>query len=508
MHERILRGTRILVLALGAALAACGGGGGGGGGDDDAEADAGPGDGDTHTVGGTVTGLYGTVELENNGGDRLTLTESGAFEFTTALEEGADYDVTIESQAGAVCSVAQGSGTVGGADVDDVAVTCVELIAFISTMALDGSDAINDNFTNNVWVVAPDGSHLAPLTELTEVGPGTFGVQWSPDGTRLMFTSIRALSGDDEAGAVNNVWVMNADGTALEALTNQTAAGSDCHGVQWSPDGGRILFRSRRALDGSDEAGTADNLWVMNADGSDPSPVTENTTASTGENATWSPDGTRIAYQSSEALGAPDTVGSQTNIWVIALDGSVPRATLTHGTVTASYEPVWSPDGSRIAFTSDRAVNGADEVNNGSNTNIWVTRPDGTHTRAITALTEATSLTPSWSADGERVVYRSKRTLDGEDASIGATNIWATDVDGDNAQALTQLTLSNNLNARSSPDGTLIVYESARSLDGEDAANDNLTRNLWMMTAGGDDHTPLTMGTASQAGSYTPVWVP
>jgi Tol biopolymer transport system component len=446
MHERSIR-TRCVILWLGAALAGCGGGGGGGGDDDVA-----PDGGGTREVGGTVTGLFGTLVLQDNGGDDLTLTENGSFVFATALGDGAAYEVTVKSQAGAVCSVAQGSGTVAGADVSDVEVSCLALVAFTSTKALDGTDATNDNLTSNIWVVAADGTGLAPLTELTMVNPqAALAPAWSPDGTRLAFSSLRDLTGDDAVGSVANI-------------------------------------------------------WVMNADGSGQAPLTENTIASTGLLAAWSPDGTRIAYQSGQDLGG-DTNGSEFNIWVLPVDGSLPPTPITHGTQSSSYEPAWSPDGSKIAFTSDRAVNGADLPNIDSNTNIWVTNSNGSGTEAVTALTNATSLVATWSPDGQHILYRSRRALAGDDAGIAATNIWLTDADGGNSQPLTSLTLSTNLNARFSPDGAQIVFESSRSLDGEDHANENLTRNIWLMAADGSGQTPLTMATANQAVSYAPAWV-
>jgi hypothetical protein len=81
----------------------------------------------TYTVGGTVSGLSGTVALLNNGGDGLSVSADGGFTFATALADGAGYAVTIETQpAGQTCEVAGGTGTISGADVTDVAVTCVD----------------------------------------------------------------------------------------------------------------------------------------------------------------------------------------------------------------------------------------------------------------------------------------------------------------------------------------------------------------------------------------------
>ncbi len=81
---------------------------------------------ETFTVGGTVSGLNGTVILQNNGEDDLSINSNGSFLFPTALNSGDDYVVTISSQpTGQVCSVANGSGTVLS-NVENISVVCVD----------------------------------------------------------------------------------------------------------------------------------------------------------------------------------------------------------------------------------------------------------------------------------------------------------------------------------------------------------------------------------------------
>ena len=72
-----------------------------------------------------MSGLSGTVVLQDNGGDNLSVSANGAFTFATALAGGAAYSVTVKTNpSGQVCSVSNGSGTVGSANVTNVAVTC------------------------------------------------------------------------------------------------------------------------------------------------------------------------------------------------------------------------------------------------------------------------------------------------------------------------------------------------------------------------------------------------
>ncbi|MDI1351906.1 MAG: hypothetical protein PSV35_03910, partial [bacterium] len=78
-----------------------------------------------YTVGGSVTGLSGTVTLINNGSDPTQLSTNGLFAFATAVADGSTYAVTIITQPpGHTCSVAHGTGTIRGANVSNVSVTC------------------------------------------------------------------------------------------------------------------------------------------------------------------------------------------------------------------------------------------------------------------------------------------------------------------------------------------------------------------------------------------------
>jgi uncharacterized repeat protein (TIGR01451 family) len=82
----------------------------------------------TFTVGGTVNGLAGTgLVLQNNGGDNLPIGADGGFTFSTPLADGSGYAVTVLTQPSApiqTCSVSNGNGTLAGADISDVVVTC------------------------------------------------------------------------------------------------------------------------------------------------------------------------------------------------------------------------------------------------------------------------------------------------------------------------------------------------------------------------------------------------
>jgi hypothetical protein len=135
--------------------------GGGGGGDD---AGGGGDDGavvaPTFTVGGTLSGLAaGATLVLDNRGERLTLTADGAFTFATALADSSAYAVTVTTQpAGQNCTVVNGAGAVTGANVTNVAVTCVTLTytvgGTVSGLDVGRSLVLLDNGSDSLMVSA------------------------------------------------------------------------------------------------------------------------------------------------------------------------------------------------------------------------------------------------------------------------------------------------------------------------------------------------------------------
>jgi hypothetical protein len=108
-----MRASRAAVL-LATALCACGSAGFSGGGGEP-----------TYQIGGNLTGLDGSVVLQNNARNSLTLSSPGPFTFTQELKTGSPYNVTVSTPpAGQSCVVNGGSGTVASADVTSVAVNC------------------------------------------------------------------------------------------------------------------------------------------------------------------------------------------------------------------------------------------------------------------------------------------------------------------------------------------------------------------------------------------------
>ena len=108
----------------------------------------------TYSIGGTVSGLSGTVVLQDNGGDDLSVSSNGAFTFATPLATGAAYNVTVKTNpSGQTCSVSGGTGTVASANVTSVAVTCT------TSTTTSASDDFNraDGGLGAGWAAMSDG---------------------------------------------------------------------------------------------------------------------------------------------------------------------------------------------------------------------------------------------------------------------------------------------------------------------------------------------------------------
>ena len=143
--------------AGGAASAGTGGGGGGT---------------SSYTVGGTASGLSGTLVLRDNGGDDLTVGGNGPFTFATPVADGAGYQVTVKtSPAGQTCQVTGGSGTIAAANVTNVAVSCT------TDSAAGGSDNFNraDGGLGSAWTAVSDGGMSISSQAVAGVDGATTG---------------------------------------------------------------------------------------------------------------------------------------------------------------------------------------------------------------------------------------------------------------------------------------------------------------------------------------------
>ncbi|NOY39474.1 MAG: hypothetical protein GXO95_04405 [Nitrospirae bacterium] len=173
---------------------------------------------ESYTVGGTVSGLTGTVILQNNGGDDLAVTSDGAFEFETPLSVGSTYDVTVGTQpSGQSCFVANGTGTIVDADVTDVTVKCYDSGSLDTTFGSDGI-VVSHN--------AAGGGGIDQGYSITTDPGGKIVVAG-----RSFMGQTAALPPGDDYGIVT--WKYNPDGTPDATFGNDGV-------VVYSPDQGEV----------------------------------------------------------------------------------------------------------------------------------------------------------------------------------------------------------------------------------------------------------------------------
>lgn len=172
----------------------------------------------TYSVGGTVSGLTGTVVLQNNGGDDLSVSADGAFTFSTELADGSGYAVSVLTQpSGQLCEVTNAGGTISGADVTDVTVTCISVLKIFLTKGNYGSGA-SGIFTFDS-VAAADAKCLS---DFSYPGTGIYkALIVSGSGTRVACTTpnCTTLEGTDWVLGADTTYVRS-DGSTIIGTTN------------------------------------------------------------------------------------------------------------------------------------------------------------------------------------------------------------------------------------------------------------------------------------------------
>ncbi len=150
------------------------------------------GGGTTYSVGGSVSGLSGTVVLQDNGGDTLSVTANGSFTFGTQLPSGAAYAVTVQANpSGQTCTVASGSGTIASANVTNVAVTCA---AVTQGSASDDFNRADGSLGPN-WTATSDGAmSIASQQVVGTAGQNTGEIRTAESYPSDQFSQIQVTS--------------------------------------------------------------------------------------------------------------------------------------------------------------------------------------------------------------------------------------------------------------------------------------------------------------------------
>ena len=232
----------------------------------------------------------------------------------------------------------------------------------------------------------------------------------------------------------------------------------------------QIAFTSGR--DGNSE------IYVMDADGKNQRRLTNH--PATDFNPSWSPDGKKIAFSSYRN-------GGNIQIFVMDSDGQNPIR-LTGG--VNDWNPAWSPDGQKIAFDGF-----GDEEFDGEawNLEIYVMDSDGKNRKRLTDSPKS-NLNPSWSPDSKRIAFESTRH--------GATEIYVMDADGSKQERLTNNGVADDYPAWS-PDGQKIAFSSSLVFLGVDAQEGDY--EIYVMDPDGNNRRMLTNNVVHDAG---PSWSP
>ena len=279
------------------------------------------------------------------------------------------------------------------------------------------SDAITDKRYSNIWLVKSDGTGHRPVTsgKTHDASP-----RWSPDGTRLAYTSDKGGSGQ--------LYVRWNDTGESIALTNGAIPPA---GPTWSPDGKLIAFtqfvpkaplvvgtplapppgatwapppKYTDALvfrfDGVGEVPVGfTHIFVVRADGGAPRQLSKGDFnhggVFGGGGVVWTPDGTELIAAARRREKADEEL-LESDIFAFAVaDGAMRRLTDRNG---PDGEPAVSPDGKLIAYT------GFDERYQGyQNALLYVMNRDGSGKRALSTKLDNSVGSPTWSADGKGI---------------------------------------------------------------------------------------------------------
>jgi len=232
-----------------------------------------------------------------------------------------------------------------------------------------------------IWTMAADGSKQ---TQVTHLNGRVLFPDISPDNKLIAFAGVVGTDANTDIYVVDSI-----TGKDLVALTSCKGKAEGCANdyPAWSPDGKHIVFVHQDDYVG--EKPVNEQIWLMDADGSNQHALTTGSDPKD-QLPSWSPDGKFIVYASG--------VGDNEGIWVMAADGSAPVQLTGCPPILATpcadgsdFGPVWSPDGTRIAFLRAFMAVGSNDRS------VWTMNADGTNQAR---LNEALSLqaVPAWQA--------------------------------------------------------------------------------------------------------------
>lgn len=239
-------------------------------------------------------------------------------------------------------------------------------------LAPDGRRLAFIRAPGELWTINVDGSRprrLAALTDAVSGWPG--GLRWSPDGSS--FTLTRCCLGSRDSPEVG---LIDSDGSGLRWITGAS-------NPTWAPDGKRLAFQTDFGPGWREGPQT---IAVENADGSGRRAVVRASelNAYRFSAPAWSPRGSLVAFALYARFG-----GGGFPLFVVDVDDP----SSVRMVVDLGYNPAWSPDGGRLAFTARGG--------------IWIVRSDGSRGRLAVSSTSVGggARNPVWSPDGKRLAF-------------------------------------------------------------------------------------------------------
>jgi len=323
-----------------------------------------------------------------------------------------------------------------------------------------------DGYTHIYTVDLDYGTRMQLTSGSSDVG----GINWFPDGVHILYSEYRPNG--------NSIRVVDSDG----ANTSILAAGERQDYVQaaLSPDGSQVAFFSTR------EGHWA--LYVMPSTGGPERSLTGNTVFESV--LSWSPDSLQIAFTPWHNTESPPFLG-------IARLDAADYVELTESSDEASSYPVWSPDGSQIAYRCYiREI-----------AQICSIKPDGSGRRQLTQGPGG-NVDPAWSPDSARIAFISWRdSRDPDTCENGDCNfeIYVMASDGSHQTNLTR-NPAEDWSPVWSPDGSTIAFVSLRDEPAHPAdCGDTCNSEIYVMDESGED---VRRVTDDSGPSWSPAWRP
>ncbi|MDW5549086.1 PKD domain-containing protein [Methanosarcina sp.] len=281
---------------------------------------------------------------------------------------------------------------------------------------------------NGLYKVFSDGTGEKKLTS-TNGKNFTSSYAWSPDGSKISYIENRY---DDAAGPRSDLWIMNADGTGKKQLLD-TVWYRYHYIYTWFPTGSKILYAEiYEEIGGS--------YWEMNSDGSNKHNLGNMGIANS---IAMSPDTSKIAV----CAHGPADIDYYIDIGKVGKDlTSFRPGLITHQTQSRQSQ-IWSPDGSKIVYYAGKGESYEDEKSE-----VYTIKADGTGKTQLTS-DSAKDNYPMFSPDGKKIIYVSNRA--------GSEDIWIMDADGKNKVQLTSGSAKDSFPVWS-PDGKKIAFWSDR----------------------------------------------